>query len=343
MNNIYTVLRIFLCALLPYALAASADCATCTVTKKNGKLHYSEACSSPKSVCTIDLARDLGSVDLLTFVDLREVTVILGEGTYPKFLSSTLVSAGTYFETDLTDGVHVGLDVVAAAGNRERIRGLESVGFLNGILLDLSALICLNIDINLFGGSGSYIGPCTLGDRVVFPVELLSWTTEPTAAGLASDWQTVSEREADYYRLLHSTDGATFTELTRIPAAGTTDGLSTYNYVHGDPSPGVNYYRLEQYDYDGTVHTLGVRTARWSGTGADRMTAYPNPASPGARIRLSTAAGDHAEVRLVGPTGRVVRSYRLPDSGELTLPTDLPSGCYYLQRGETAMRLLVSR
>ena len=65
------------------------------------------------------------------------------------------------------------------------------------------------------------------------------------------EWEVASQVNNDYYTILKSSDGFSWSELTRIEGAGTTNSVIKYNTKDENPRRGWNYYKLKQTDYDG--------------------------------------------------------------------------------------------
>ncbi|MDX1651491.1 MAG: hypothetical protein R3277_03300 [Brumimicrobium sp.] len=104
---------------------------------------------------------------------------------------------------------------------------------------------------------------CTI-DPVVLPVELLEMTATPVKNDVEISWTTASERNNNYFVLSHSTDGYNFEVINSIPGAGNSINTLYYQTVHIYPENGLNYYRLESVDYDGTIHFKGIRAVEIS-------------------------------------------------------------------------------
>lgn len=113
---------------------------------------------------------------------------------------------------------------------------------------------------NYNGGSAIEQGNngCTL-DPVVLPVELLNMIAEKDKTDALISWSTASERNNNHFILSHSTDGFNFTEISTIEGAGTTTQTNHYSDIHFSPKQGVNYYRLQSVDFDGTTYLKGIR------------------------------------------------------------------------------------
>ena len=113
---------------------------------------------------------------------------------------------------------------------------------------------------NYNGGAATEQGNngCTL-DPVVLPVELLFMTVEKDKSNALISWSTASERNNSHFILSHSIDGYNFNTLSSSQGAGTTTNTNYYSDVHFSPKEGINYYKLQSVDFDGTTYLKGVR------------------------------------------------------------------------------------
>ena len=96
-----------------------------------------------------------------------------------------------------------------------------------------------------------------------------------------------------------------------------------------DAKNGTNYYRLSQFDFDGSSAVLGVVSLR---NDSDRdLFVQPNPGLAGREISLSISAGSQPElVQLVSISGHKWQ-LRWSENGTVQLPIHLSAGLYYLQ------------
>ena len=93
---------------------------------------------------------------------------------------------------------------------------------------------------------------------IVLPVELISFEAKNYNSSNRIHWSTASENNNDYFTLEYSSDADHWEELAQIDGAGTSSSTRTYSFEHRDFTPGVNYYRLMQFDYDGTKKTFNA-------------------------------------------------------------------------------------
>ncbi|MES2588895.1 MAG: T9SS type A sorting domain-containing protein [Bacteroidota bacterium] len=105
-------------------------------------------------------------------------------------------------------------------------------------------------------------GPCI----IPLPMELIDFSANlNTQKTVDLTWETISERDNDYFTVDKSTDGVNWSFLKTVDGSGTTTELKNYNVTDEHPSFGINYYRLRQTDFDGEktegiIKTVEVKT-----------------------------------------------------------------------------------
>lgn len=83
------------------------------------------------------------------------------------------------------------------------------------------------------------------------PVELISFTGTCEQGVKTLRWATASEAINAFFSVQRSEDGINYVELVRIPGAGNSNTLQTYQYQDISKSSGNAYYKLTQTDYNG--------------------------------------------------------------------------------------------
>lgn len=103
------------------------------------------------------------------------------------------------------------------------------------------------------GGSATGYGDdnCTF-TPVVLPVELISFDGMSVDQRNELYWSTASERNASHYDIEVSNDGFNWKIVGSIAAIGNSTETNTYQLTHHNPEKSINYYRLHQYDLDGS-------------------------------------------------------------------------------------------
>lgn len=137
----------------------------------------------------------------------------------------------------------------------------------------------------------------------LLPVELINFQAKPNENNIALTWQTITETNNAGFLLQRSTDSRTWEDLVWKPGAGTTDRPKNYRYTDSDPKKGVNYYRLAQEDFDGTVSFSRIISAQWGGKKS--LQVYPNPSLGIVNVNLPQAG----ILEVISSLGRVLGRY----------------------------------
>jgi hypothetical protein len=90
------------------------------------------------------------------------------------------------------------------------------------------------------------------------PVELSFFEGGCEENGIVLEWETISEINSDYYEVYSSLDGENFNLLGQVDANGNANTTSNYEYVDGTPSSQDAFYKLIQYDNDGSFSELPI-------------------------------------------------------------------------------------
>lgn len=171
---------------------------------------------------------------------------------------------------------------------------------------------------------------------IVLPVDWLSFSGKVVNEDIVLIWQTATETDNEFFAVEHSRDGRHFQQIGKIDGQGTTLEVSDYDFTHHKPTPGANYYRIRQVDFDGAmglsdVIVLQVKDERSS----TRL--YPNPIEDRLSIDWSSLSAndfeaEEIEIGIYNVNGQLVRSL-LFDFTIGNTNTDLsflPNGFYTL-------------
>lgn len=187
-----------------------------------------------------------------------------------------------------------------------------------------------------------YVGNCDVQNcrtiAIILPVELGLFEASydgKTSSALLS-WETYSEHSSDYFNVMRSADGYSWEKIGSVSAAGYSDKLIDYSFVDRSPLSGASYYRIDQYDFDGAVHSSGIRSIKNSGNSAN-VFVYPNPSNG---LITLTVPSKSSYVHVYSITGEKLLEFHSDvsfSSKEIDL-TSLASGTYYLlTEGGTAV------
>ncbi|TDE11081.1 putative type IX secretion system sortase PorU2 [Dyadobacter psychrotolerans] len=185
---------------------------------------------------------------------------------------------------------------------------LDITNIHQSLLLGDPAIIILSVD-----PSSLPVSLTSFKGELVSPKEvLLSWTTS----------EEVNNKE---FNIERSGDGKGFHLIGTVDGKGTTTGLNMYSLKDTSPLSGLNYYRLNQTDYDGKITTSRIITVK---NEVDGHVIFPNPVS-GNEVKVAAENGAVVkEWKLYDIKGTVIRKSVI---GESILLNNVLSGQYILE------------
>ena len=171
------------------------------------------------------------------------------------------------------------------------------------------------------------------GISLFLPVELVFFQAEAEDQMVRLYWQTAWEWDNSHFEVQHSKDGADFGTLAEVNGRGTTAFLSNYEYYHSPPTPGIQYYRLRQVDFDGSFAYSDVLAVNFAVSALLDFSIAPNPARQQLEILLSQIPQQTIKIVLTNPLGQTqsLNYEALGNSLQVALPAQLSTGLYWLQ------------
>ncbi|MBZ0205181.1 MAG: T9SS type A sorting domain-containing protein [Flavobacteriales bacterium] len=142
-------------------------------------------------------------------------------------------------------------------------------------------------------------------DCTTLPVELIELNADARDPVIDVSWATATEQNSLHFTVERSPDNETFTPIGTVPAAGNAQFRNDYLFVDENPFRGVNYYRLEQVDIDGTTMRSHTVVATLS-DGDGRPSIYPNPASDVLNVVFPHPLDTPVELQVQDALGRTV-------------------------------------
>ncbi len=179
----------------------------------------------------------------------------------------------------------------------------------------------------------------TLGtsDAQSLPIELGSFDAQATDDGNVDVfWQTISERNNDYFTVERSQDGIDFENIGTVDGAGNSNNKIDYEFVDEEAPSGISYYRLRQTDFDGKTETFEpvtvMNTNVEEGIIIERL--YPNPFANEFTIEFSTSGDEPVTFTLQSMNGSIIHteeinSYSTTKSYSFHQGNTIPSGTYF--------------
>jgi len=156
--------------------------------------------------------------------------------------------------------------------------------------------------------------------NVVLPINLLDFSCQPKAGGITLNWSTASETNNKIFTIERSADGDNFEPIATIPGAGNSSSTRNYSYTDESPLNGINYYRLEQTDFDGASISYNVTSCSISTESVGNV--YPNPSTGTFSVVVDNTV---SEIQIYNAIGQKIYDKSLLQNSGNTVDVDLSS------------------
>lgn len=222
-------------------------------------------------------------------------------------VSGNVSISGTGDLDILEDGTLTASDDVNISGNGDLIvDGLLEVG--GDVNLSGSGTACGTGTASI---TGTITGSGWCSGITVLPIELIDFNASYNVESgeVELDWQTAAEINNDYFLIERSANGFTFEEVLQLDGAGTSKSELAYNGADPDPLPGLSYYRLTQFDYNGDHESFDLVAVNINKKNESDcvLEINPNPCVPFCTALLSDCPEGQAVVQVVDISGNRVR------------------------------------
>jgi len=167
--------------------------------------------------------------------------------------------------------------------------------------------------------------------NALLPVELAWFRAALLDKTTLLTWRTLSESNSDLFQIQRSPDDRTFQSIGEVAAAGFSTQTLDYQFTDTAPLPGTNYYRLQQFDFDGTSSFSPVITVEYAPEGS--VTVFPNPARDRLHLTFGEETTELTVAYLFDPLGRQIAAHKIQvgtTSHEMDLHAVLP-GNYWVK------------
>jgi hypothetical protein len=175
---------------------------------------------------------------------------------------------------------------------------------------------------NSFMGSAFAKSNFTINADGSLPVILKSFVANADGKKARIEWSTASEQNNDRFEIQRSSDGNKFFHLATVKGSGTTNTANSYAVYDNNPSAGINYYKLVQFNLDGVATNHGIKTVNFNVKAGASVLAFPNPVQGAMGLRLSNFEGKQLIVSITDMMGKLIHTE--------TITTDNGQGDYKL-------------
>ncbi len=170
------------------------------------------------------------------------------------------------------------------------------------------------------------------GASVVTPVTLAGFSAKAIEQNnVQLDWLTSIEINSSHFNIQHSTDGYSFTNIGTVKAIGA--GANSYSFIDNKTANGINYYRLQSLDIEGSISYSKVVNVNFGCKQCFSIT--PNPARDFATIHFNKTI-DKATIAVYDFSGKAIITQSLSGANSYKLNTQfLKSGVYVIKVNTT--------
>jgi hypothetical protein len=162
------------------------------------------------------------------------------------------------------------------------------------------------------------------------PVELVQFNGRHQGHDIKLYWSTASEKNNSHFDVERSSDGIHFTTIGRVNGALNSADLNTYEFYDTQPLQGINYYRLVQYDMDGTRSYSRIIAINNNDAMEELFTVVPNPSASHFTL-VFHADLFNAAYTITDAVGKIVYSDKIEsDINSIEVGAFLAKGMYVL-------------
>ena len=184
-------------------------------------------------------------------------------------------------------------------------------------------------------------GDFTFGSTgfVSLPISLTSFTVFQREKVVKLKWETMIEKNNDYFIVEKTKDGSNFELVAKLKGAGNHSGLLQYETDDIRPFDGISYYRLSQIDSDGEKISYPLQTLSLTDNTELAILMYPNPIKneeEDLQIEIKDQLNQVAVITILNLLGETLKSETryLTNQNEvinLNLKRELSNGIYIIQ------------
>ena len=175
----------------------------------------------------------------------------------------------------------------------------------------------------------------------VLPISLASFSVHNDNGHVQLQWTTATELNCNRFEIERSSDGTSWVRIGTVNGNGTSSKAHTYQSSDINPLNGNNYYRLKQYDMDGSFTVSDVRSLKMLLQAGSSVIVYPNPAKGLINFTLQHFTAGNITATLSTMSGNIIHQETITVSDaaanyKLNMKKQPAPGMYILQlKGES--------
>jgi len=260
------------------------------------------------------------------------VTLSKLSGSSELTVTSTQISNNAAHPT-ATTGSGAASGSILATGS-----GITSLSFK--LYLSSDAALSSWSNASQHTGDAFLMGVSALSTSVTLPITLTSFNARAENATSLLNWSTAREEQTAHFDIQQRTGSTQWEKIGEVQAAGNSSQAENYQFVDKNPAAGTNYYRIVEYDLDGTPTYSQIAIVLFAEHTATTITVFPNPAVN--QVAITTGDGSQRSVQLFSFSGALLINAPAYSSGQIIDISRYPKGMYVLvlrdQNGQTETR-----
>jgi hypothetical protein len=164
----------------------------------------------------------------------------------------------------------------------------------------------------------------------VLPVVFQSFYVTRQGGNIQLYWTTSAEFNNKYFEIERSTDGRNWKSITQISGTGTSSAVNQYSYTDRNISDATVYYRIHQFDLNGSSEYSAIRTLH-SNTDASVTNIYAC-GKQAINIDFNSNVKNNVTIQVVTMNGQVIarKNYKQA-SYRVTINLAATAGIYVVQ------------
>ncbi|MCC6279988.1 MAG: T9SS type A sorting domain-containing protein [Saprospiraceae bacterium] len=275
-----------------------------------------------------------------------------------SFFLATASNNGTRWEWDDSINVHASLNngafktvgrfVGGALSGGDLRQDLNLDGMADGAIVSTSNFtkytfnipgtgtsLKVRLDFDQFGGTEeSAIDLIEVQGTLVLPVELLRFDAIKAGDAVDLKWSTALERNNGYFAIERGRDPVSFREIGKVNAGESQSGIKNYAWTDLQPMPDINYYRLRQYDTDGSS-SISATVQVQMGHPEYVLGLSPNPAKTQTTLQLQQEKENQVRIVVYDLNGTMQQQMDIllkKGRNDVNIPLDvLKNGVYHIR------------
>ncbi|MDO6430039.1 T9SS type A sorting domain-containing protein [Flavitalea sp. BT771] len=165
------------------------------------------------------------------------------------------------------------------------------------------------------------------------PIVIASFTVECLDGSARINWKTAQEQNSSRWDVDKSSDGIQWQTIASLAAAGNSRLERNYSYTDASPIGGTTFYRIAEFDIDGSATYSTIASANCGITDND-ASMYPNPVRDVLWVTLHTPGASSMKIEIydAGGARRHMQTTAL-NEGNNRVSIDmraLPPGLYFV-------------